>query len=132
TRQMSSRAREVSDAMSSISAVVEEATATSEEMAASAAGVGESIGSIVESAETSAATTEAVSASASEMADQVDEVNAQAEDLASTAEQLRNLVARFHLDLDAQAMNRQGTQVTHMAGTRRSVTDRPVPLARAS
>src|SRR5207253_3119678 len=42
TRGMSGRAREVSDAMASISAVVEEATATSEEMAAAATGVGES------------------------------------------------------------------------------------------
>jgi methyl-accepting chemotaxis protein len=103
TRSMSTRARDVSDSMAAISAVVEEATAASEEMAASATGVGETIEGIVQNAEGSAATTTSVSDAAQAMVSQVDEVNAQAEELAATAEQLRMLVARFRLDQGSPA-----------------------------
>jgi methyl-accepting chemotaxis protein len=110
TRGMSMRARDVSDSMASISAVVEEATAAAEEMAASASGVGETIEGIVATAEGSAETTTSVSDAAQAMASQVDEVNAQAEELAATAERLRSLVARFRLEQTGPSGQQSGDQ----------------------
>jgi methyl-accepting chemotaxis protein len=98
TQAISARGRDVSDAMTAISAVGEEASAASEQMAASAQGVGQSIQTIAAVAEESSASAEEMAASAEEMSAQVDDMSAQASELSAAAEQLRTLVARFHLD----------------------------------
>jgi methyl-accepting chemotaxis protein len=90
--------RQVTDAMQSISAVVEENTASTEEMAAQSGQVSAAIEAIAAVAEEQSAATEEVSASAEEMSAQVEEMSAQAQEMAATAEQLRELVARFKLD----------------------------------
>ena len=90
-------ARRVTDAMTSISAIVEQNTAATEQMSAQSGQVAQAIQSIAAVAEEQSASTEEVSASAEEMSVQIDEMTAQAQELSGTAEQLRRLVARFRL-----------------------------------
>jgi methyl-accepting chemotaxis protein len=95
---MAGGARSVTDAMHSISAVVEQSTAATEEMSAQAHQVSMSIQSIAAVSEQQSAATEEVSASTEQISTQVDQMSAQAQDVASTSEQLKKLVARFKLD----------------------------------
>jgi methyl-accepting chemotaxis protein len=97
SQSMAVGARQVTDAMTSISAVVEENTAATEDMSAQSAQVAHAIQSIAAVAEEQSASTEEVSASAEEMTAQIEEMSAQAQELSTTAEQLRHLVARFRL-----------------------------------
>jgi len=101
--EMAAGARAVTDAMQSISAVVEENSAATEEMAAQSGQVSGAIQGIAAVAEEQSAATEEVSASAEEMSAQVEEMSAQAQELSATAEQLMQLVARFKLDDTAAA-----------------------------
>jgi methyl-accepting chemotaxis protein len=98
SQEMAAGARSVTDAMSSISAVVEENTAATQEMAAHSSQVSNAIHGIAAVAREQSAATEEVSASAEQMSAQVEEMSAQAQELAATADQLRELVARFKLD----------------------------------
>jgi methyl-accepting chemotaxis protein len=98
SQQMASGARSVTDAMVSISAVVEESSAATEQMAAQASAVTGSIQSIAAVSQEQSAATEQVSASTEQMSAQIDHMSAQAQALADTAEQLTQLVARFKLD----------------------------------
>jgi methyl-accepting chemotaxis protein len=98
SQQMAGGARSVTDAMQSISAVVEESSAATEEMAAQASAVTGAIQSIAAVSEEQSAATEEVSASTEQMSAQVEQMSAQAQELAATAEQLQALVARFKLD----------------------------------
>jgi methyl-accepting chemotaxis protein len=91
-------ARQVTDAMASISAIVEENTAATEQMSAQSGQVAQAIESIAAVSQEQSAGTEEVSASAEEMSAQIEEMSAQAQELSSTAEQLRQLVALFQLD----------------------------------
>ncbi len=95
---MAGSARRVTDAMQSISAVVEENTASTEEMAGRAAEVTGAIQSIARVAQDNSSAMGEVSAASEEMAAQVEEVAAQAQALASTARQLQALAARFTVD----------------------------------
>ena len=95
---MATGAHGVVESMSSISAVVEESSASTEEMAAQAGQVTTSIASIAAVSKENSAATVQVSASAEEMSAQVEEMNAQAEELSATAQQLNDLAARFVLD----------------------------------
>ena len=97
SQELAAGARRVTDAMTSISAIVEENTAATEQMSAQSGQVAQAIQSIAAVAEEQSASTEEVSASAEEMSVQIDEMTAQAQELSSTAEQLRGLVARFRL-----------------------------------
>jgi methyl-accepting chemotaxis protein len=97
SQELAAGARRVTDAMTSISAIVEENTAATEQMSAQSGQVAQAIQSIAAVAEEQSASTEEVSASAEEMSVQIDEMTAQAQELSSTAEQLRRLVARFRL-----------------------------------
>jgi methyl-accepting chemotaxis protein len=97
SQAMAAGARQVTEAMTSISAVVEENTAATEEMSAQSSQVAHAIQSIAAVAEEQSASTEEVSASAEEMTAQIEEMSAQAQELSTTAEQLRHLVARFRL-----------------------------------
>jgi methyl-accepting chemotaxis protein len=103
SQAMAVGARRVTDAMSSISAVVEENTAATEQMSAQSEQVADAIRSIAAVAEEQSASTEEVSASAEEMTAQIEEMSAQAQELSSTADQLRHLVARFRLADPADA-----------------------------
>jgi methyl-accepting chemotaxis protein len=100
SRQMASSSGRVSDAMQSISAVVEENTAATEEMAAQAGQVARSIQHIVTASEDQSASTEEVSASAEQMSAQIHEVSLQARELATTADRLKELAGRFIFDED--------------------------------
>jgi methyl-accepting chemotaxis protein len=95
---MAGGARSVVEAMESISAVVEQSTAATEEMAAQAGQVTTTIQSIAEVAADNSAATEQVSGSANEMSDQITRIAEEAEQLAGTSASLRALVARFRLD----------------------------------
>lgn len=97
-QQMTSRARDVVDAMSSVSAVVEENSAATEQMAAQASQITASIQAIRAVAAANSAMSEEVSASAEQMSAQVEEMTAQAEELAVSADQLTALAARFNLE----------------------------------
>jgi len=97
SQELAAGARSVTDAMTSISAIVEENTAATEQMSAQSGQVAQAIQSIAAVAEEQSASTEQVSASAEEMSVQIDEMTAQAQELSSTAEHLRRLVARFRL-----------------------------------
>jgi methyl-accepting chemotaxis protein len=102
SQRMASGARSVTNAMHSISAVVEESSAATEEMAAQASAVTNAIQSIAAVSEEQSAATEEVSASTEQMSAQVEEMSAQAQELADTADQLKQLVSRFRL-VDAGA-----------------------------
>jgi methyl-accepting chemotaxis protein len=115
-QSMSARAGDVSGEMSTISAVIEQASAATEEMAATADTVGGTISQIGEVSAINGAAAEQVSAAAHEMRGQVEEMSSQAELLVVTAEQLHALVARFHLDADAEVGGRRHA----LAGLRRA------------
>jgi methyl-accepting chemotaxis protein len=93
--EMAGDARSVTDAMSSISAVVEENTASTEQMAAQSLQVSAAIQQIATAAGEQSASTNEVSTSAEGMVGRVSQMNDEAEHLAETAEGLRRLVARF-------------------------------------
>jgi methyl-accepting chemotaxis protein len=85
------------NAMSSVSAVIEENTAATEEMAANSTEVTQSVENIASVSEENSAAVEEVSASAEEMSAQVEEVTASAEELAQLTSDLQLVVSRFKL-----------------------------------
>jgi methyl-accepting chemotaxis protein len=100
---MSSGARSVVEAMESISAVVEESTAATEQMAAQAGSVTVTIETIAGAAAENSTATDQVSGSAGEIGEQVRRITEEAEQLAETSASLRAMVARFRLEGDAPA-----------------------------
>jgi methyl-accepting chemotaxis protein len=107
SHEMALGSRRVTEAMTSISAIVEQNTAATEQMSAQSGQVAQAIQSIAAVSEEQSASTEEVSASAEEMSAQIEEMSAQAQGLSSTAEELRELVARFHLDVSPAASDTQ-------------------------
>jgi methyl-accepting chemotaxis protein len=97
TQEIAARGHDVTMAMQSISAVVDQSTAASGAMSVSADRVGRSIQGIAAVAEQNSATSEVVSVSVEEISAQVTEIHGQSEELAATAEQLKALVAQFRL-----------------------------------
>jgi methyl-accepting chemotaxis protein len=95
--RMSLSANELVDSVDSVSAVVEQNTASTEEMAASSSEVSQAIENIASVSEENSAAVEEVSASTEEMAAQIQEVNSSAMELARLAEQLKGVVAQFRL-----------------------------------
>ncbi len=89
--------QELGGTMEAVSAVVEENTASTEEMANNSGLVKLAIETIAGVSEENAAMVEEVSASTEEMNAQVEEVTASAHSLAEMAEQLRQVVARFKI-----------------------------------
>jgi methyl-accepting chemotaxis protein len=83
--------------MQSMSAVVEENMAASEQMSAQSSGVSAAIEGIAELASTQSATTREVSSSAENMSQDVGVISAQIDGLADTASGLHDLVGRFKL-----------------------------------
>jgi len=84
-------------AMELVSTVVEENTASAEQMAANSQEVNQAMSGIAGVAEENSASTEEVSASAEEMSAQIEEVVASAEELSALAEELREATVRFRL-----------------------------------
>lgn len=87
----------MTQAVESVSAVIEENTAATEEMAAGSSEITSAIENIASISEENSAAVEEVSASAEEMSAQVEEVSASAQSLADMANELETIVARFIL-----------------------------------
>ena len=81
-----------------VSAVVEENTASAEEMSATSSGVSQEVESIASVSEENSAAIEEVSASTEEMTAQVQEVTASATELADMAKALQQVVDQFKLE----------------------------------
>jgi methyl-accepting chemotaxis protein len=128
SHEMALGSRRVTEAMTSISAIVEQNTAATEEMSAQSRQVAQAIQSIAAVSEEQSASTEEVSASAEEMSAQIEEMSAQAQELSSTAEELRGLVARFRLDVSAGSGVTEGVS----DGATDGVTAKIVPFRRAA
>jgi len=101
-QQMARRAAEVVQNMESVSAVVQENTASTEEMASSADEVARSVEAVNAVVEENTASVEEISAMTEEMAAQVQQVSASAESVAQLAVQVREAVAYFQLEEEAQ------------------------------
>ncbi len=84
-------------AVDSVSAIVEENTASTEQMAANSSEVSQAIESIASVSEENSAAVEEVSASAEEMSAQVEEVTASAQSLAEMALSLQQVIKQFKL-----------------------------------
>ena len=97
-RDLQEKSQGVVAAIETVSAVVEENTASAEQVAANSQEVTEAMASVAAIAEENSAATEEVSASAEEMSAQIEEMVASAEELAALAEQLRTTTARFQVD----------------------------------
>jgi methyl-accepting chemotaxis protein len=95
--EMAASASELVAAVDSVSAVVEQNTASTEEMAASSGEVTMAVENIASVSEENSAAVEEVSASTEEMAAQMAEVTQSATALASLAQQLNDVVGRFKL-----------------------------------
>ena len=92
--------------MESVSAVVEENTAVTEEMAAGSNEIIQAIENIASVSEENSAAVEEVSAGTEEMSAQVEEVTASAESLADMARVLQNIVTKFKVDQEMEPSNK--------------------------
>jgi methyl-accepting chemotaxis protein len=88
----------VVSAMELVSTVVEENTASAEQMAANSQEVNQAMAGVAGVAEENSASVEEVSASAEEMSAQIEEVVASAEELSALAEELREATAKFKVN----------------------------------
>ncbi len=91
-------AAELVEAVDSVSAVIEENTAATEEMAANSTELTQAIENIASVSEENSAAVEEVSASTEEVSAQVEEVSASAASLMDMAKNLQKVVSRFKLD----------------------------------
>ena len=97
TARMKQASEELVSAVDSVSAIVEENTASTEQMAANSSEVSQAIESIASVSEENSAAIEQVSASTEEMSAQVDEVNASAQSLSEMAQNLKETCSIFKL-----------------------------------
>ncbi|MCA1648490.1 MAG: hypothetical protein LC797_24525 [Chloroflexi bacterium] len=119
---MTRAARNVTGAMQNISAVVDENTASTQEMTIQASRVGLAMRGIAQVAREQSAATDAVSESAESVHSQVDDIGDRARDLASAAEKLREMVARFRLTAEPTAIRpatRRAAQASETDSSRR-------------
>jgi methyl-accepting chemotaxis protein len=91
-------ARDLVSAVNSVSAVVEENTAATEEMAADSSLVTQAIEDIASISEQNSAAVEQVSASAEEMSEQVEEVTKSVNGLTGMAHSLQSVLSQFNLE----------------------------------
>jgi methyl-accepting chemotaxis protein len=103
---MSQLNADVVESIENVSAVIEENTAATEQMAASATEVSESVQNIASVSQENSAAVEEVSASAEEISAQAQEVTAAAQSLTEMALGLRQAIARFRLEAEADAPDR--------------------------
>jgi methyl-accepting chemotaxis protein len=97
TSQMGQLITELVNTVDTVSSVVEENTAATEQMAAGSSAANHAIESIAAVSEENGAAIEEVSASAEEMSAQVEEVNASAQSLSDMAVNLQRICAQFKL-----------------------------------
>lgn len=97
SERMKVASEDLVSAVDSVSAIVEENTASTEQMAANSSEVNQAIESIASVSEENSAAIEEVSASTEEMSAQVQEVTASAQSLAEMAQTLQELVKTFKL-----------------------------------
>ncbi len=97
TGQMGQLMTELVSAVNTVSAVVEENTAATEQMTAGSSAANHAIESIAAVSEENGAAIEEVSASAEEMSAQVEEVNASAQSLSDMAINLQRICSQFKL-----------------------------------
>jgi methyl-accepting chemotaxis protein len=95
--QMAASASELVAAVDSVSAVVEQNTASTEEMSASSGEVTQAVENIASVSEENSAAVEEVSASTEEMAAQMAEVTQSATALAKLAQELNEVVGKFKI-----------------------------------
>jgi methyl-accepting chemotaxis protein len=95
--RMQEASNELVSAVDSVSAVVEENTASTEQMAANSSEVVQAFESIASVTEQNSAAIEEVNASAEEMSSQVDDVSNSVRSLAEMAQALQNVVAQFKI-----------------------------------
>ena len=93
--EMAASASELVSSVDSVSAVVEQNTASTEEMAASSAEVLVAIENIASVSQENSAAVEEVSASTEQMSAQIQEVNQSATELAQLAQLLKKVVSQF-------------------------------------
>ncbi len=91
-------ARDLVSAVNSVSAVVEENTAATEEMSAGSSLVTQAIEDIASISEQNSAAVEQVSASAEEMSEQVEEVTKSVNGLTGLAHSLQSVLSQFNLE----------------------------------
>jgi methyl-accepting chemotaxis protein len=96
--EMSELNNQVIASLDSVSAVIEENTAATEQMAAGSSEVSVAVENIASVSEENSAAVEEVSASAEEMSAQVEEVTASAQSLSEMAQSLQAVVGHFKLD----------------------------------
>jgi methyl-accepting chemotaxis protein len=96
--QLKQKSSRVVEAIETVGAVVEENTASAEQMAGNSQEVMEAMEGVAGVAEENSAAAEEVSASAEEMSAQIEEVVASAEELAALAEELRSTVDYFRVN----------------------------------
>ena len=97
SQRMKLASEQLVDAMDSVSAVVEENTASTEEMSANSGEITLTIENIASVSEENSAAVEEVSAGAEEMSAQVGEVTSAADSLLNMAQSLKTLVEQFAL-----------------------------------
>jgi methyl-accepting chemotaxis protein len=95
--QLKQKSAAVVTAVDAVSTVVEENTASAEQMAANTQEVTQAMEGVAAVAEENSAATEEVSASAEEMSAQIEEVVASAEELSALAEELQAATAQFRV-----------------------------------
>jgi len=103
TREMNTFSKELLDAMTTVSAVVQENTAATEQMSAGSGQMLNAIEEIASVSQENSAAAEEVSAAAEEMSAQVTEVNESAQKLHQVAQKLQALVGRFELEASSSA-----------------------------
>jgi methyl-accepting chemotaxis protein len=105
--QLKEKSEGVVATVGSVSSVVEENTASAEQMAASSQEVTNAMEGIASVAEENSSSIEEVSASAEEMSAQVEEVVASAEELSTLAEELRAAAAQFRVEESSRVEQEQ-------------------------
>jgi methyl-accepting chemotaxis protein len=97
-RRMSEASNDLVGSMDSVSAIIEENTAATEEMNANASEVAQAVENISSLGEKNRLSVEQVASAAEELTDQVEEVGLAAKHMSDTAHLLRDLVEQFNLD----------------------------------
>lgn len=100
TQIMKDTSSDLVDAMDTVSAVIEENTASTEEMSAGSSQISQMMENIASVSEENSAAIEQISASSTEMTSQIEQVAESAAEMAVLAEELEKLVKKFKLSVD--------------------------------
>jgi methyl-accepting chemotaxis protein len=100
TQIMKDTSSDLVDAMDTVSAVIEENTASTEEMSAGSSQISQMMENIASVSEENSAAIEQISASSTEMTSQIEQVAESAAEMAVLAEELEKLVNQFKLSVE--------------------------------